>query len=64
MCVQWKPTQDWLMCEDTSSPTALLESVMLTAAVDAHENRDVMMADVPNAFVQTGVPRPRMVKTE
>ena len=52
-----KPTRDWLMHEDTSSPTALLESVMLTAAVDAHENRDVMTADVPNAFVQTGIPK-------
>ena len=30
---------------------------MLTAAMDAHENRDVMMADVPNAFVQTRIPK-------
>ena len=27
---------------------------MLT--IDAHENRDVMSADVPNAFIQTKMP--------
>ena len=29
----------------------------MTTAVDTHENRDVMTADVPNAFVQTGIPK-------
>ena len=29
---------------------------MLTAATDAHENRDVVTADVPNAFMQTELP--------
>ena len=35
------------------SPTAALESVMLTAAIDAAEGRDVAIVDIPNAFVQT-----------
>ncbi len=34
----------------------LLESINLTFAIDAHEERDVMIADVPNAFVQTWMP--------
>ena len=34
----------------------MTESVMITATIDAHEKRDVMTSDVPNAFVQTGVP--------
>ena len=37
---------------------------MLTAVVDTHEKRDVMTADVPNAFVQTHVPEVKKVMTE
>ena len=32
---------------------------MLTAAIDAYEGHDVMTADVPNAFIQTGVLEPQ-----
>ena len=28
----------------------------MTLTIDAHENRDVMSADVPNAFIQTELP--------
>ena len=28
----------------------------MTLTIDAHENRDVMSADVPNAFIQTKMP--------
>jgi hypothetical protein len=38
---------------DASSPTAALESVLLTAIIDAHEGRDVAVIDIPNAFDQT-----------
>jgi hypothetical protein len=51
-----KPTLEWLSREDSTSPTAALESIMLTALVDAHEGRDVMSADIPNAFIQTKLP--------
>jgi hypothetical protein len=30
-----------------------LESVLLTAVIDAKENRDVAVIDIPNVFVQT-----------
>jgi hypothetical protein len=43
--------------QDGTSPTAMTESVLLTAAIDAAEERDVMTADIPNAFVQTDVPK-------
>jgi hypothetical protein len=39
--------------EDVSSPTASLESVLLTAVIDAKEKRDVAVTDIPNAFIQT-----------
>lgn len=42
--------------EDKSSPTVLTESLCLTCAIDAHAKRDVMVLDIPNAFIQAGVP--------
>jgi hypothetical protein len=38
---------------DASSPTAALESVVLTAVIDANKGRNVAVIDIPNAFVQT-----------
>jgi hypothetical protein len=38
---------------DASCPTAALESVLLTAVIDAHEGCDVAVFDIPNASVQT-----------
>ena len=51
-----KPTREWMSKEDTRSPTVSLEGLMLTMCVDAKEGRDIMTADVPNAFVQTDMP--------
>ena len=50
-----KPTREWLSREDSSSPTASNESILLTATVDTKENRDMMSADVPNAFIQANL---------
>ena len=41
--------------EYASSPTAATESVLLSATIDAMENREVCVVDIPNAFVQTPV---------
>ena len=51
-----KPTREWLTREDSASPTAALESIMLTAVIDTHEGRDIMCADIPNAFIQAEMP--------
>ena len=48
-----KPTRELLSKEDSASPTASLDSILLTAMIDAHEGRDVMTTDVPNVFIQT-----------
>ncbi len=45
----------YIMKEDASSPTVSSEAVMLTFIVDANENREVAIVDIPNAFVQTVV---------
>ncbi|MGA0888342.1 MAG: Ty1/Copia family ribonuclease HI [bacterium] len=51
-----KSQRDYMSGEDTASPTCLTESLLLTATIDAHEERDVMVADVPNAFIQADMP--------
>jgi hypothetical protein len=39
--------------EEASSPTARTESIFLISTVDAAEEREIMTADIPNAFIQT-----------
>ena len=51
-----KKTREWISREDKSSPTVHTESLALTCAVDAHEGRDVMSLDVPNAYIQADLP--------
>jgi hypothetical protein len=46
---------DFITKEDSSSPTATTESVILTCIIDAEERRDVAVVDIPNAFNQTRV---------
>ena len=52
-----KPTRQWLSREETASPTCSSESITLTAVIDNKEDRDVMCVDIPNAFIQTPVPK-------
>ncbi|CAJ1947507.1 unnamed protein product [Cylindrotheca closterium] len=49
-------TREWLLREDTASPTASQEAITTTCVIDTHEGRDVMTLDVPNAFIQTYMP--------
>ena len=42
MVYNGKLTREWLTREDSASPTAALERIMLTAVIDAHEGRDIM----------------------
>jgi hypothetical protein len=56
MVYSGKPSRDWRSKEDSSSSTAALESIMLTAIVDVKEDRDLMSCDIPNASLQTKLP--------
>jgi hypothetical protein len=56
MVYNGKPTQEWLSREESTRPTAALESIVLTAIVDAKEDRDVMTCDIPNALIQAELP--------
>jgi Reverse transcriptase (RNA-dependent DNA polymerase) len=41
--------------DEVSSPTVNTESTLLTAVVEAEEERDIATCDMPNAFIQTHV---------
>jgi hypothetical protein len=45
--------RDYISKEDDISPTVATESVSLSCIIDAEEERDVAVVDIPNAFVQT-----------
>jgi hypothetical protein len=47
--------RDYISKEDASSPTVTTGSVVLTCVIDAKEERDVAVIDIPNAFTQTRV---------
>ena len=51
-----KKTRDWISREDKSSPTVHTEALFLTVVVDAHQKRDIMSLDIPNAYIQTQLP--------
>jgi len=48
-------TRPYYTKEETASPTASTEGIFITATIDAHEGRDVMTADIPNAFIQASL---------
>ena len=52
-CANGSSQREYINREDATSPTAATESILITATIDAKENRDIMTADIPNAFIQT-----------
>jgi hypothetical protein len=57
MVYNGKPTREWLSLKDAASPTAALESIMITGVIEAKEERDIMTCDIPNAFIQALLPK-------
>ena len=47
--------RDFLSKEEVSSPTVSTEAVLLTCIIDAEEEREVVVIDTPNAFIQTRI---------
>jgi hypothetical protein len=47
--------QDYITKKDVSSPMVTAEAVILTCIIDAQEDRDIAVVDIPNAFVETVV---------
>jgi hypothetical protein len=57
MVYNGKPRREWLSREDAASPTAALESIMITRVIKAKEERDIMTCSIPNAFIQALLPK-------
>jgi len=54
-CANGSTQREYVDPDDAASPTASMESIIITGVLDAFEGHDVMTADIPNAFVQTEV---------
>jgi hypothetical protein len=53
-CINGAPQRVYIKKEeDAASPTASTDSVFMIGAVNAHERRDVVTADLPGAFLNT-----------
>ena len=54
-CVDGRKQRAHIAKEDSTAPTVSTEVVFLTAVIDALENRDVAVLDVPGAFMQADI---------
>jgi hypothetical protein len=54
-CADGRKQRAWKTKEESSAPTVAIESLFLSATMDAHERRDVATADIPGAFMQANI---------
>ena len=54
-CADGRFQRNYISKEDSASPTASTDAVILTAVMEAKEERRVITLDIPNAFIQTHV---------
>ena len=54
-CANGSTQREYTKRDEAASPTAMTESHLITAVIDAKQGRDIMTADIPNAFVQTDI---------
>jgi hypothetical protein len=47
--------REYISKEDASSPTVTTEAILLLCIIDAKEERDVAVINIPNAFIQMQV---------
>ena len=60
-CADGRPQRAYTLREDASSPTIFLESLMASLLIDAHEERDVAIFDVPGAYLHAELPSGKFV---
>jgi hypothetical protein len=63
-CADGRKQRETTNKEDASAPTVAVESVMLSATIDAMEGRDVVTVDIPGAFMQADIDELVHVKLE
>ena len=62
MCANGSTQREYMERDDASSPTVMCESILITAGIEAKQHRDVMTCDIPNALVQTDIPKEKLEK--
>jgi hypothetical protein len=63
-CADGRKQRRFIPKEDASAPTVAIESVMMSCAIDAKEERDVATVDIPGAFMQADMDEVVHVKLE
>ena len=56
-CSNGSTQRSYINKQEAASPTVSTEALLTTAVIDAKQNRDVITLDIPNAFVQTPMPK-------
>jgi hypothetical protein len=54
-CANGSTQREYMDRDEAASPMAMTESIIITGVIDAKQHRDIMTADIPNAFVQTDI---------
>jgi hypothetical protein len=63
-CADGRKQRETTNKEDASAPTVAIESVLLSATIDAMQRRDVATVDIPGAFMQADIDELVHVKFE
>jgi hypothetical protein len=63
-CADGRKQRETTSKEEAAAPTIAIESVMLSATIDAMEERDVATVDIPGAFMQADIDEVVHVKFE
>ena len=51
-CADGRPHRAYKLKEETSSPTAYVESIFIKSVVKVYEHQDIAVVDIPGAFLQ------------
>ena len=55
-CANGSTQREYTDQDDAASPTTMTDSILIsTGTIDAKQGQDVMIADIPNALVQTNI---------
>ena len=50
-CANGRKQQEYMSKEEVAAPMVILESIFVTAAIEAKEGRDITVMDLPGAFL-------------
>jgi hypothetical protein len=58
-CANGSIQRTYIVQDEAARPTDSTEAILLTGVIEAKGERDIMTADIPNAFVQTLTEEPK-----